>query len=80
MHFFGTLGTVFLSIGGGITVYLAIMRLFFQVYLGNRPLLLFGVLLLVLGVQFFSLGLLGEMLNKGSNQKDQEKVNIQEKI
>lgn len=80
MHFFGTLGTLFLGVGGLITLYLAIMRLFFQVYLTNRPLLLFGVLLLVLGVQFFSLGLLGEMLNKGRNQGERDSINIREKV
>lgn len=80
MHFFGTMGTLFLGIGGVITLYLVIMRLFFQVYLTNRPLLLFGILLLVLGVQFFSLGLLGEMLNKGQNQSNQDSINIREKI
>ncbi|MEX0685753.1 MAG: glycosyltransferase family 2 protein [Balneolales bacterium] len=80
MHFFGTLGTVFLSIGGVITVYLAFMRIFYQEYLGNRPLLLFGVLLLVLGVQFFSLGLLGEMLNKGSSLRDIDRINIKDRV
>lgn len=80
MHFFGTMGTLFLGVGGLITLYLVIMRLFFQVYLTNRPLLLFGILLLVLGVQFFSLGLLGEMFNKGRNQGEQDSINIQEKV
>ncbi|MEX2641007.1 MAG: glycosyltransferase family 2 protein [Balneolales bacterium] len=80
MHFFGTMGTLFLGAGGGITLYLVIMRMFFQVYLTNRPLLLFGILLLVLGVQFFSLGLLGEMLNKGRNQPGDGTVNIRDKV
>ncbi len=37
--------------------------------IGRRPLLLLGVLLLVVGFQFISLGLLGEMLLKLSGRK-----------
>jgi len=78
MHFFGTLGTLFLGIGGIITVYLAILKIFFHEYLSRRPLLIFGVLFLVLGVQFFSIGFLGEMVSR--NQPDRHPVNIRDQI
>jgi glycosyltransferase involved in cell wall biosynthesis len=80
MHFFGTLGVVSLIAGGIITAYLTVMRLFFDQYLTNRPMLLFGILFLVLGVQFFTIGLFGEMLYKHRNNGDNEKVNIKDEI
>lgn len=78
MHFFGTLGAGFITAGTGITTYLVIMRVFFDQYLSNRPLLLFGALFILLGLQFFSVGFLGEMLNKSRQRK--RKVNIREYI
>lgn len=78
MHFFGTMGVGFLAVGSLITAYLVVMRLFFEQYLSNRPLLLFGILLLVLGLQFFSVGFLGEMLNKGRNRR--RTINIRETL
>ncbi len=78
MHFFGTLGFISLSVGGAIVAYLAVMRVFFNVYLSNRPLLLFGILLLVMGVQLFSIGFVGEMLN--NSEKRGRKVNIRDEV
>lgn len=78
MHFFGTLGFLSLSTGGAIVTYLAYMRVFHEVYLSNRPLLLFGILLLVMGVQLFSIGFIGEMLNKSG--KRGRKVNIRDEV
>jgi hypothetical protein len=52
---------MFLGLGFAINLYLAI--LWFQGQpLSNRPLLLFGVLLMVLGFQILTTGLLGEMI------------------
>lgn len=78
MHFFGSIGTVSLLIGGGITFYLTIMRLFFDEYLTNRPLFLFGIMLLLLGVQFFSIGFLGELIIK--HKEEEKNVNIKDII
>lgn len=78
MHFFGSIGVGFLSLGAAITAYLVVMRIFFEQYLSNRPLLLFGILLLVLGLQFFSVGFLGEMMNKARSRE--RRVNIREVI
>ena len=78
MHFFGTIGFVSLSTGGAIVTYLAFMRVFYNEYLSNRPLLLFGILLLVMGVQLFSIGFVGEMLN--NSEKRGRKVNIREEV
>lgn len=80
MHFFGSIGTFFLILGGGIVLYLTIMRLFFEVYLTNRPLFLFGILFLMLGVQFFSIGFLGEMWTQSQNKEAADQVNIRKRL
>ena len=78
MHFFGGFGTLFLIIGGGITIYLTIMRLFFEVYLTGRPLFLFGILFLILGVQLFAIGFLGEIFNQNRVDTEGDPVNIRD--
>ena len=80
MHFFGSIGTLFLLIGGGIVLYLTIMRLFFEVYLTNRPMLWFGILFLLLGCQFFSIGFLGEMWTQSQNKEAADHVNIRSRL
>lgn len=62
MHVFGLLGLVSIVSGGAIGVYLTFIKLAFQVDIGNRPLLILAVLLLVTGVQLFCFGLLAELL------------------
>jgi len=69
LHLFGTIGLISMLLGFAICVYLAI-GWFQGIWIGNRPILLLGVLMIVVGVQFFSIGLLGEMLTH-SLEKDQ---------
>jgi glycosyltransferase involved in cell wall biosynthesis len=64
LHLFGLLGTGCLVIGVAINLYLTYLWLFENIWLANRPLLFLGVLLIILGIQFFSLGLLGEMITR----------------
>ena len=61
LRFFGLLGTFFAAFGGVVLVVLFVQRLLGQ-GLADRPLLLLGVLLLVLGVQAIALGLIGEII------------------
>lgn len=62
LRFFGLLGS-FLSGAGALTLsYLAVYRIFGFGGIAGRPLLVLGVLLIVLGVQLFSIGLLGEII------------------
>lgn len=77
MHFFGTIGVLLLIAGGVISGWLAYLKIFLGEPLGNRPLLFLGILLIVVGVQFFSIGFLGEMINKG--QVKRQKPMISEK-
>ncbi|MBD2292616.1 glycosyltransferase family 2 protein [Anabaena sphaerica FACHB-251] len=62
MHVFGLLGLLSMLAGGGIGIYLTFVKLAFQANIGNRPLLILAVLLLVTGVQLFCFGLLAELL------------------
>jgi hypothetical protein len=61
LHLFGAIGLVFLSVGFSIDAYLA-LRWFGGEDLSNRPLLLLGILLMVLGFQMLATGLIGEMI------------------
>jgi hypothetical protein len=70
LHLFGTLGLLFGIIGLTINVYLAVGWLQ-GIWIGNRPLLFLGVLLMVIGVQFFSIGLIAEMfVNRSERDRD----------
>jgi glycosyltransferase involved in cell wall biosynthesis len=60
-HLIGGLGIVSLLVGGGILVYLSILR-FMDDTIGNRPILTIGVLFVVVGVQLILFGLLAELL------------------
>jgi glycosyltransferase involved in cell wall biosynthesis len=62
MHVFGMLGLISMVSGAGIGIYLTLVKLVFHVDIGNRPLLILAVLLLVTGVQLFCFGLLAELL------------------
>jgi len=58
---FGMLGIISGSLGFFIALVMTIQRQFFGIPLGNRPLLLLAVLLIFMGMQFVSMGLLGEL-------------------
>ena len=61
LHLFGGAGLVSLTAGFVICVYLTIEKIG-GAAIGNRPLLALGVLLILAGIQLFTLGLLGEMI------------------
>ncbi len=69
MHLFGLLGLGLGAMGLVINSYLAVLWLLGN-GIGGRPLLLLGVLLMVLGAQFASLGLLGEFLTYQAQKQD----------
>ena len=72
MHLFGGIGLVSSSLGFLLTLYLAGTKIwagiqggsegFRSVQIGDRPLLMLSVVLIILGVQFFLMGLLGELV------------------
>lgn len=64
LHLFGTWGLVTSFIGFIILAILAAQKIFLDAHLSNRPLLFLGLLMVIVGVQFFSIGLLGEMISE----------------
>lgn len=62
LHVFGIPGILSLIFGFFIGVYLVILKYWRNIMLSDRPLLLLSILLIILGLQFISIGLLGEMI------------------
>jgi hypothetical protein len=61
IQIFGLVGLISGLIGFGLSLYLTIQRQFFGIPLANRPMLLLAIFLIFIGIQFISMGLLGEM-------------------
>jgi len=68
LHLFGGLGLLLGSVGFGVLTYLTILKATGEA-IGHRPLLLAGVLLVVVGLQLFSLGLLSEMVTSQHEER-----------
>ena len=62
LRFFGSVGLALFGSGAIITGYLGAYRLLEFGGISQRPLLMLGVLLMVVGIQLFSIGLLGELI------------------
>ena len=71
LHFFGMIGLLLFLLGFIICIYLTI-GWFNGIWIGNRPILFLGLLLLIIGIQFFSIGLLGELFIKTNMRKDRK--------
>jgi len=70
LHLFGNIGLMIGSLGFVIDIYLAI-RWFMGYTIGDRPLLMLGTLLIIVGIQMLVFGLLGEMIAASSHQRDE---------
>src|SRR3954451_11303880 len=70
LHIFGGVGVTASIAGVVILAYLTVVKIG-GAGIGDRPLLLLGVLLVVVGVQFLSIGLIGEMLTSHHEEKAQ---------
>ena len=68
LHLFGGIGFLFSGLGIIIDIYLFILWIN-GVRIGERPLLMLGVLLVILGIQFISMGLIGELMINARNYK-----------
>jgi len=68
LHLFGTVGLLCLIVGGGISLFFVVVWLLGEpMYL--RPIMIGGWVLILLGLQFFSMGLLGEMLTRSHQER-----------
>jgi glycosyltransferase involved in cell wall biosynthesis len=78
LHLFGTAGLLFLSAGFAINLYLAILWAR-GAHLSSRPLLLLGVLLMLLGIQVLTTGLIGEMITL-KNFRRRDSYSVKERL
>lgn len=62
LRFFGLLGTFVFFWGAVLGFYLFVQRVFFGIALADRPIVLVSLLLIVVGVQIFAIGLIGEII------------------
>ncbi|HXF63202.1 MAG TPA: glycosyltransferase family 2 protein [Caldilineaceae bacterium] len=74
IHVFGTLGLVSAGFGLLAGLYLSFLKLFLGQDIGGRPLLLLAVLLVVIGVQLITMGLLGEMVIRTYHESQQKPI------
>lgn len=68
LHFFGGPGLFCVLAGALINFWLSVQKLFFGHPLSNRPLLFLGILLMIVGLQLISIGLIGEMITRGQKE------------
>ncbi len=76
LHFFGSIGMISSFAGFVISLYLIILKFFEGKPLSDRPLFLIGIFLIIVGVQFMSLGLIAEMITKTNIKDDDVLVEI----
>jgi glycosyltransferase involved in cell wall biosynthesis len=64
IHIFGSMGIILSFMGGIVSAYLVILRLFYGIGITDRPLFIVGIMSLVIGTQFFTIGILADILVK----------------
>lgn len=70
-HLFGGLGLASSLIGFVILAYLTVVKIFGGAAIGDRPLMMLGILLVILGVQLISIGLIAEIvLHRTANRRE----------
>lgn len=79
MYFFGKLGLLSFILGGGICTYLTV-EWFCGTTIGDRPLLLLGILLIILGAQFISTGFIGDMILDATYRSRYTEAHVKEII
>jgi hypothetical protein len=74
LHVFGLVGLSSGGLGFLIAVYLTLQKLVYHESIGGRPLLLLAILLIFIGFQFITMGLLGEMLSRTYHESQDKAV------
>ena len=75
-YFFGSLGTLMFLLGGGTTVWIIAEKLWKQFHdlplraVTDQPLFYLAILAVILGVQLFLAGFLGELINRNSSERN----------
>jgi glycosyltransferase involved in cell wall biosynthesis len=80
LQFFGPVGLASGAAGFIISLYLSVGKIFFGRDIGGRPLLLLGALLIIVGIQFIGMGLLGEMMVRVYHESQKKPIYVIKKI
>jgi len=76
LQIFGVFGLICGTIGGALLLWLAYVRLILMEGISGRPLLLLSILLIVIGVQFITLGLLAEILVRAYHESAEKRIYV----
>jgi glycosyltransferase involved in cell wall biosynthesis len=76
IHIFGSLGLAMSGLGGILGLYLSVVKLALGQDIGSRPLLLLAILLMVLGVQMITMGLLGELVVRTYHESQGKRIYV----
>jgi len=76
IHIFGSLGLAMSGVGGILGLYLSVVKLIMGQDIGDRPLLLLAILLMVLGVQMITMGLLGELVVRTYHESQGKRIYV----
>ncbi len=80
LQFFGPIGLLSGIIGLLISFYLTVEKVFSGRDIGGRPLLLLGALLIIVGIQFMGMGLLGEMMVRVYHETQKKPIYVIKKV
>jgi glycosyltransferase involved in cell wall biosynthesis len=80
LQFFGTIGMGGGFIGFLLLLYLSVEKLILGKPIGGRPLLLLGALLIIVGIQFIGMGLLGEMIVRVYHETQRKPIYVIKKV
>lgn len=80
LQFFGSFGMAGGFLGFLILLYLSIEKIFLGKPIGGRPLLLLGALLVIVGIQFIGMGLLGEMIVRVYHETQRKPIYVLKKV
>lgn len=80
IHVFGMLGMASGGFGFALALLMTIQRMFFEMPMADRPLLLLAVLLLFMGIQFISIGLLGELQVRTYHESQNKPIYVVRKV
>ena len=75
-HVFGPIGVVCGLAGFVFALYLTVQKFVYDLDIGGRPLLLLSILLIFIGIQFITMGLLGEMLARTYHESQNRPVYV----
>jgi glycosyltransferase involved in cell wall biosynthesis len=80
LQFFGPIGLLSGAFGFLISLYLTLEKIFSGKDIGGRPLLLLGALLIIVGIQFIGMGLLGEMMVRVYHETQKKPIYVIKKV